>query len=124
MELREVFRAHSARVGSHSFGFNYCDVLANFARRMMKRTQDDEILRHTIASLVQLGHNHNRWPVQDVVTGILQGLRGHNKIHAAIDGLHDADVEAVAWTVNDFSLRSLAPALRKAIVDLLGVDPS
>lgn len=123
MDLRDVFRAHSTRVGSrHTFDFGYCDVLANFARRMVTRTQDNDILQHAITSLIQLGYNHNRWHVKDVVTALLQGLREHDDIHAAIDGLHDTDTEALAWTINDFSLRSLAPALRGAIGNLLGTD--
>ncbi|QKV81135.1 serine/threonine protein kinase [Amycolatopsis sp. Hca4] len=120
MDLRDVFRAHSARVGSsQTFDFGYCDILADFARRMIAATRDSEILQYAIASLVQLGHNHNRWHVKDVVTGLLQSLRGQNAIQAAIDGLHDTDTEALAWTINDFSLRSLAPALRSAIRNLL-----
>jgi hypothetical protein len=89
----------------------------------VKKTRDPENLHCTVTSLTELGRNHNRWHVQGVVTGILQGLRARDEIDAAIDGLSDADVDAVAWTITDFSLRSLAPELRKAINDL-GVDPN
>lgn len=122
LEFREVFRTHCARVGDGSFQFSYCDVLAEFARRVVMKTRDPENLRRAISSLSELGRNHNRWHVQGVVTGILQGLRESAEIYAAIDGLNDADVDAVTWTITDFSLRSLAPELRKAINDL-GIDP-
>jgi serine/threonine protein kinase len=123
LEFREVFRAHCTLVGEGSFQFSYCDVLAEFARRVLKKTRDPENLRCSVTSLTELGRNHNRWHVQGVVTGILQGLRQRDEIDAAIDGLNDADVGAVAWTITDFSLRSLAPELRKAINDL-GIEPN
>lgn len=123
LELREVFQAHCARVSSVGFEFAYCDVLADFARRAVKTTRDPDILRRTISSLADLGHRHNRWHVRGVVTGLLQGLRDPDEVYAAIDGLNDAEPGAVAWTITDFSLRSLVPDLRKAIADL-GIDPT
>lgn len=123
LEFRELYQAHAHRVSSVGFEFAYCDVLADFARRATKTTRDPDILRRTISSLADLGFHHNRWHVRGVVTGLLQGLREPEEVYAAIDGLNDAQMGAVAWTITDFSLRSLVPELRKAIADL-GIDPS
>lgn len=123
VEFREAFKTHSRRVGEVNFDFTYCDVLADFGRRAVRATRDTDILRYTITSLTELGRNHNRWFVRGVVTGLLQELREPDEIFAAIDGLQDADRDAVGWTLTDFSVRSLAPELRGALADL-GIEPS
>lgn len=117
-EFRDLFKAHSRRVREVGFPFNYCDVLADFARRASRVTRDDEVLRYTISSLCELGEYHNRWFVRGVVTGILQTLREPDEIFAAINGLTEANRSAVVWTMNDFSVRSLAPELRAALAEL------
>ena len=117
--FRTIFSYYSSRVGSGGFSFSYCDVLANFSRHAVSETDDPDVLREAVRSLVQLGRNHNRWHVQGVVTGILQGITETEHALAAAEALRAADLGAVRWTLSDFSVRSLPPILRKELNDLL-----
>lgn len=116
--FRTIFGYHSADVETSGFGFAYCDLLAEFARAAVTVTGDTEILRCAVRSLVELGHSHNRWYVRDVVTSVLQKISDDEHAFAAADALRGADFRAVDWTLDDFSIRSLRPILRKEIEDL------
>ncbi|MGD9526417.1 MAG: serine/threonine-protein kinase [Dehalococcoidia bacterium] len=118
--FRAIFHHFSDHVASTGFGFDFCDVIARFARDAVNETDDINVLRDAVHSLVQLGHQHNRWRVRDIVTAILQGIRETESSLAAIEALRSADPDAVEWTLSDFSVRSLPPALRSGIQDLLG----
>jgi serine/threonine protein kinase len=117
--FRRIFTANSRHTEKASFGFAFCDVLADFSRRAVNETADPTVLRDAVRSLVELGHNHNRWHVRDVVTTILQAVRDAEQAQAAIDALRTADLDAVEWTLSEFSVRSLPPALRSAVKGLL-----
>lgn len=117
--LRTIFGHYSNRIGSGNFSFDYCDVLAEFSRRAVNETDDTDVLRDAIRSLVELGYHHNRWHVRDVVTTILQTIRKTEPALASIEALRTADREAVKWAISDFSLRSLPPVLRNGIQDLM-----
>ncbi|WP_198145436.1 serine/threonine-protein kinase [Frankia sp. EAN1pec] len=117
--FQRIFRHYSKHVETTGFGFEYCDVLADFSRRAVKETDDSDVLREAIRSLVELGHRHSRWRVRGVVTTILQGIRKPEPALAAVEALRAADVEAVEWTLSEFSIRSLPPILRNEINMLL-----
>ena len=120
--FRRVFRRYSAHVASSRYDFGYCDVLADFARHAVEKTGDMAVLRATVSSLTLLGYNHNRWHVRDVLTGILQSVRDSEAAMAALEGMRDADRAAVAWSVTDFSIRSLHPLLRAEIQNFLNTS--
>lgn len=117
--FRRIFTHYSNRIESGNFSFDYCDVLAEFSRKAVNETDDTDVLRNAIRSLVELGYHHNRWHVRDVVTTILQTIRETEPALAAIEALRTADHEAVEWTISDFSRRSLPPVLRNGIQDLM-----
>lgn len=112
-----VYERYAAHVQSAGFSFEYCDVLADFGRRVVEQTNDRRILRATTRSLAELGHRHNRWHVRSTLTAILQAIRETAAAVAAAEGLRSASVRAVEWSLNDFSMRSLHPSLRTAISD-------
>jgi eukaryotic-like serine/threonine-protein kinase len=113
-----VFSHYSRHVETGNFSFDYCDVLADFSRKAVAETADTHILRDAIVSLVELGYAHNRWHVRGVVTAMLQSIRETEHTLAASEALRTADPEAVEWTLSEFSIRSLPPALRVAIENL------
>lgn len=120
--FRRVFRRHCRHVEAASFAFDYCDVLADFARRATEQTGDVTVLRVAVRSLAQLGYSHNRWYVRDVLTAVLQAIRDTEPAVAAIDGLRQAGEQAVAFSVSEFTLRSLHPVLRGGIQTYLNHD--
>ncbi len=117
--FRVIFRHFSDHIPTADFGFEYCDVVASFSRKAAHETDDIDVLRNVIRSLVELGHRYNRWRVRDIVTTILQGIRETEPSLAATEALRTANPDAVEWTLSDFSVRSLPPVLRSGIQDLL-----
>jgi serine/threonine protein kinase len=123
LAFRTIFRHYSTRVETGNFSFDYCDVLAEFARRAVNETADVDVLRDAIRSLVELGYRHNRWRVRDVVTTILQAIRETEPSLAATEALQAVSRDAAEWTLTDFSVRSLPPVLRAGIENLLHALP-
>jgi serine/threonine protein kinase len=117
--FQRVFYRYGDYIAERGFSFEYCDVLADFCRRAVEQTQDTDVLRTAVRSLANLGANHNRWHVRDVLTELLQSIRDTETALTAVEGLQAADDSAVRWSVTDFSLRSLHPALRSGIQKLL-----
>jgi serine/threonine protein kinase len=115
-----MMKAWAGEVSEASYGFSFCDNLANFGRRAWSETADDEILGLVLRALIDLGANHNRWHVQGVVTGVLQQIRSRDTAVAALAGLRGASGAGLSWTLTEFAVRSLHPVLRKGITDLLG----
>jgi eukaryotic-like serine/threonine-protein kinase len=120
--FRRVFQLHCGHVARASFDFGYCDVLADFAREAVEATSDAAVLRSAVRALAPLGEYHNRWHVRDVLTGILQGARDTEAAMAAFEGLKEAGTSAAAWSITDFSLRSLHPLLRSEIESFLNTS--
>jgi eukaryotic-like serine/threonine-protein kinase len=108
-------REYGRHVEESTFKFSFCDVIANFFERAVVATGDPDVLTSAIKALVALGHSHNRWHVQGVVTRLLQDVRDAPTALAASEALRDCDPAAVEWTISDFAGRSLHPALRRTI---------
>jgi serine/threonine protein kinase len=113
--FRRVYEHFSEHVRSAGFGFDYCDVIADFTRKVVEETKDGVVLRAAVHSLAELGASHNRWYVRDVLTAILQTVKGDEMAVAATEGLRSARRSSVEWSVTDFSLRTLHPVLRAAV---------
>ncbi len=117
--FQRIYERYSNYVQHGGFGWDYCDTLAEFGDRVVDQTRDRGMLRLTLRSLIELGRNHNRWHVQGVVIGILQSITTTETAVAAAEAIRDADRQAVEWTLNDFSVRTLQPILRATITDYL-----
>lgn len=117
--FRRIYRRYTDYVGTTGFEFARCDGLANFGKRVMAATRDAGLLRMTVSSLANLGRNHNRWHVRDVLTEILQAIRKPESALAASEGLEEAEWGAVDWSLSEFSIKSLHPILRARIEEIL-----
>ncbi|QFZ78713.1 protein kinase [Streptomyces fagopyri] len=113
-----IFANFCTTVNASTFPFEYCDVIADFARRAVRTTSDATVLRLTVQTLPELGHYHNRWHVRDVLTGILQPIRDAETALVALEGIQTAVPADVAWSINDFVQRSLHPLLREGIREI------
>lgn len=118
-EHRTAFRRVYQRFAEHlqlsAFSFEYCDVLADFGQRAVIETNDSAILRMTVTALAHLGCYHNRWHVRDVLVELLQGVKTQEAAFAAVEALQAADQEDVSWSITDFAVRTLPPAIRAGI---------
>lgn len=117
--FQRVYGSFTDEIATAQFPFSFCDILADFCRDVVSVTDDMEIMRFTTNGLSGLGYGHNRWHVQRVLLSLLQGVRTPEMAVAALDGLREARLSAVEWTLSDFATRSLHPILRDGITDLL-----
>ena len=113
--VRRVYQRFADHVQTTPFSFEYCDVLADFGHRAVKVTKDAAILRMTVSALAGLGRYHNRWHVRDVLVAILQDVKSEDMALAAVEALRSADPEDLAWSITDFTLRTLPPAVRAGV---------
>jgi serine/threonine protein kinase len=119
--FRNVFSKYSRTIAESGYSFSYCDVLADFAERAWRTTDDREILRHAITGLAQLGVSHNRWHVRSTLVAILQGIRNTDTAMLALDTLRALPADVLDWNFEnrDFVLRSLHPVLRHGLAKVL-----
>lgn len=117
--FRRIFARYCDHVADHGFAFDYCDVLADFTRRVVQEIDSSAMLRSAVQALAELGYGHNRWHVRDVLVALLQSMHDDESAVASVEGLRAAGPGATDWSVQNFSLRSLHPTLRGAIEQLL-----
>lgn len=113
--FRRAYQRFADQVRVEGFSFEYCDVIADFGNRAVIETKDSAILRVTVAALIHLGCYHNRWHVRDVLVEILQAIKTEEAALAALESLQAADVEALSWSITDFAVRTLPPAIRAGV---------
>ncbi|MCJ0907429.1 serine/threonine-protein kinase [Rhodococcus sp. ARC_M6] len=115
--FRRLFLRFTDYVRHTSFSFEYCDLLANFLRRTIDMTADSSILRMSVATLAVIGPVHNRWHVRDVLVSVLQDVKSEEMSIAAIEALRSVPRSQVRWSITDFTIRTLPPAIRYGITD-------
>jgi hypothetical protein len=54
--------------------FAYCDVVANFYRRLWRERDDLTLRRRLLSRLIEMGATHNRWYVGQIVADLLAGI--------------------------------------------------
>jgi len=106
-------------VRTMGFQWSYCDILADFGKRVVTSTADDDVLRLVVTALLELGANHNRWHVRGVVISLLQQIRDPDRAQLALEAVQAADPASADWTLTDFAARSFHPILRKGVVEIL-----
>ncbi len=114
-----VIERFTAYVGENSFTFEYCDVLADFMRRVITATNDSRVLGQVVAALARLGANHNRWHVRDVLIATLQDIKSQENAAAASEALRGVPLDALLFSITDFTLRSMPVAVRNGIGPLI-----
>lgn len=119
LRIYRRFTDHLMRAG---FPWADCDGLAEVCKCVVRETGDHTVLRQTLAALAELGRSHNRWHVRDVLTEMLQGIREPESALAALEGLRDAGISAVQWSLENFTIRSLHLNLRGGIEAILKAD--
>lgn len=117
--FRRMFERFTDYMKRTSFSFEYCDTLANFMRRAVDVLGDSSILRMAVAALAVLGPDHSRWHVRDVLVSVLQDVKSEEMSMAAIEGLRSVSRGQVSWSITDFTVRTLPPAIRAGIADWL-----
>jgi hypothetical protein len=102
-------------VGSGSFSFEYCDVLATYLRRITLATSDASITGQAIKTLARLGAHHNRWRVRDVLVQTIQEVRSKEASAEVVEALLSIPGDELHWSITDFTVRSLPAAIRAGL---------
>ena len=79
-------------------------------------------MRAAVPALAEIGFRGNRWLARDLLVGVLQQVRSAVPAVAVLDGLRQVSPAALRWNLTGFVVRSLQPALRDELTDLLGQE--
>jgi eukaryotic-like serine/threonine-protein kinase len=122
--FRSAISSFSQAIGKGGYEFSFCDVLADFCADVVSEVDDVEVLEEVIEGLTALGPSHNRWHVRSVLVRLLQEIRTTEAALAALDGVRAAPISAVEWSLENqaFTIRSLHPALRDGVRELLKME--
>ncbi len=83
--VRDLIRRFSQNIIDSSWGFEYCDKIADTVGRLYAATTDTDIHVSLLVALLELGVSHNRWHVMDVFGALLGRLREPGEILAVRD---------------------------------------
>jgi tRNA A-37 threonylcarbamoyl transferase component Bud32 len=84
-----ILRAYDGHIQG-GLPFDYCDVVANFYRRMFAHTQNVDHKRLIFERLFELGPSHNRWHVGDVVAELISDIDDGPTIEMAIEVIRES----------------------------------
>ncbi len=87
--VRDLTRRFAQNVIDSSWGFEYCDKIADTVARLLRATNDIDMHVWMLMTLLELGVSHNRYYVMDVFGKLLSGLQDEGEILAVRDALRD-----------------------------------
>jgi serine/threonine protein kinase len=122
--FRVLMESYAKRVAMTSWEFSFCDTISDFLDKAVLVSNDEDVLRHAVWALIEMGASHNRFHVKDVAVDILQRIRTPNMALAAVEAVKAASPASVRWTVSDFLSRSLHPLVKAAVQAAFITDPS
>jgi len=95
--------------------FDYCDVVANFYRKVFMYTKDFEILELITNRLLIMGASHNRYHVRDTLVG-LTSLITSTEIAMVFKNAFERYPGYTVWSFSNIgSLNSFHPIIRTCI---------
>jgi serine/threonine protein kinase len=111
-EFDLILRAYNGHIQG-GLPFEYCDVVANFYRRVYARASEPGHRQLILERLIQLGPSHNRWHVGDVVASLLGGITDASEAEIAATAIRDDPMHA-RWYEEYVRNRPLPTAVAKA----------
>jgi eukaryotic-like serine/threonine-protein kinase len=115
-EFDVILRAYNGHIEG-GLPFEYCDVVANFYRRIFQKTSDLDHKRLILTRLIDLGADHNRWHVGGVVAGLLTELTEPSEISMAAEVIR-ADPVHARWFEGYIANRAIPSAVKSAFNSL------
>jgi len=114
--LTPVLKVYDEAV-SGELPFEYCDIVANFYKKVFFWTDSDEVRVMIIRRLPKLGYLHNRWHVGMVFARIVSKIDDPSLILAVRDILQ-SDNDMTVWCKNYFDEYSLPSGIRNVLKKL------
>lgn len=111
-----ILRAYDGHTEG-SLPFEYCDVLANFYRRVFDNTSSIEHRALVLRRLHTLGPSHNRWHVGEVYASVLSKVTIQPLINIAAEVIRESSPSATEWNRTYIRSVQIHPALQQAFLD-------
>lgn len=111
-EFDLILRAYNEHIQG-GLPFEYCDVVANFYRRVYRLTQDKAQKRMILERLIELGPSHNRSHVGDVFAQLLEETTVQPEVEIAAEVIRRRPMQAI-WFKDYIRNRPLSPTITKA----------
>jgi eukaryotic-like serine/threonine-protein kinase len=111
-EFDLILRAYDGHIQG-GLPFEYCDVVANFYRRIYRATDDIGHKQLILERLIELGPSHNRWHVGDVFARVLEGIEQSPEIDMAAELIREHPTRAI-WFEDYVRNRPIPAPIAKA----------
>lgn len=111
--FKDIFEEYDDHV-SGELVFEYCDIVADFYKRVFFLTVDDEIKRMILNRLPRMGHKHNRFHVGDVLAAILKQI-DDPALFMVIEDVFTSEPEIAKWCKSYLKEVSLPSMIRDTL---------
>jgi serine/threonine protein kinase len=115
-EFDVIIRSYNRHIQGN-LPFDYCDVAANFYKRVFDETTDRDQKAVLLGRLIEMGPTHNRWHVGDVVADVLESIKSRSIAEMAADLLRENERYA-RWNKDYIGNRTLAEPIARVLADL------
>lgn len=114
MELiKKMIRQFKINIIGQGWGFDYTDTIGRQCDRLIKISQNEEIIVNLMIILVQVGANHNRWYVMNLARTNLYNIENEVLALMLEDELEEYRQEMECL---DLDSKSLISPLKKFVV--------
>jgi serine/threonine protein kinase len=111
-----IFQVYDDYV-SGGLGFSYCDTVASFYEKVFDQVDDFALRRIIINRLLNMGHNHNRWYVRDVLARIVHEIKEVGLARLTLDVFRN-NGDATRWSSAAIKIDKLHPLLRDGLREI------
>ena len=102
---------------STSLDFDYCDVVADFYRKVFVWTDSESVKIMILNRLARVGFSHNRWYVGQVFADLVDGLRELSLVWTVRDILQ-SDPYLLSWLKTYLDDKSLPNIIRNLLTEV------
>ena len=114
-EFDVIIRAYNRHIQGN-LPFDYCDVVANFYKRLFMETTDRDQKSMLLRRLIELGPTHNRWHVGDVVADVLESITDRSVAELAAELLRE-DEHYARWNKDYIGNRKLPESVARVFLN-------
>jgi eukaryotic-like serine/threonine-protein kinase len=116
-EFESILFEYCQQVESSSFGFGYCDTIADKSEEIFRMTDNLRLRLSIIESLLELAASHSRYHVGGVVGSLIGALKNHEEIIGVRDLILRHPSEA-KWCRSYISSSRVPQVISEALASL------
>ena len=108
-----ILKTYDSYVNS-DLPFSYCDVVADFYKRIFWEFDDFAIKRIILYRLLVMGHYHNRWYVRESLAEIVNEIKDVGLAKLTID-VFNSNKDATEWSIAAININRIHPLIREGL---------